>query len=221
MRFFTTALVTLATLTTAVFASTENPITYPSAGDKVVTGQATAIKWTPSTTDKSITLFLRKGESDNLDVIGPICENCPNSGTYTWTPPKTLVAGKDYSIEIRFKSGNNFSPLFQIDSSVTTTISATKKTATTTEASSTTEATTETESSTVHTTTLVPKTEYVNNTVTVTMTGPTTTSRPRTTTSAATTSASGAPDPHNAAGLEKTVSGGLAVVAVAAWALIL
>lgn len=220
MRFFTTALVTLATLTTAVFAA-ENPITYPSAGDKVATGQATTVKWTTTTTDKTVTLILRKGESENLGVIGPICDNCPNSGTYTWTPPKTLVAGKDYSIEIKFQSGNNYSPLFEIDSSVTATTSAPKKTATTTEAS-TTETTTETESSTVYTsTTLVPKTEYVNNTVTVTMTGSTTTSRPRTTTSAATTSASGAPDPHNAAGLEKAVSGGLAVVAVAAWALIL
>lgn len=73
MRFFTATLVVLSTLATAAFAAeNENPLTYPSAGDKLEAGKTIVIKWTPNTDDKEVTLVLRNGDSGNLDTVGSI-----------------------------------------------------------------------------------------------------------------------------------------------------
>lgn len=72
MRFLTATLVALSTLAATVFAQ-ENPITYPSGTDKIGAGQTTVIKWTPTTTDPTVTLGLRKGPSGNLGAPEIIC----------------------------------------------------------------------------------------------------------------------------------------------------
>ena len=73
MRFITVTLVALSTLAATVFAQQENPITYPSAGDKVGAGQDVPIKWTPTTDDSTVTLVWREGPSDNLGPPTTIC----------------------------------------------------------------------------------------------------------------------------------------------------
>ncbi|RPB24727.1 hypothetical protein L211DRAFT_837104 [Terfezia boudieri ATCC MYA-4762] len=239
MRFFTAALVALSTLAATVFAA-ENQITYPGAGDTVQGGQTIVIKWIPDTPDKTVKLVLRKGKSDDLDVSGPICDDCPNSGSYEWTAPKDIVAGKDYSIEIKFNSGVNYSPHFEIDSTVTArtttgTTDTTDTTATATDTATTTTTTTTTEDSTTEastttatsatsstvptTTTLITSTTFYPNTTVALSTTTTTTSKPKTTGTSSTSTGTGAPDPNS--GSAKTVSGGLVAIVVAAWALML
>ncbi|KAF8455687.1 Ser-Thr-rich glycosyl-phosphatidyl-inositol-anchored membrane family-domain-containing protein [Terfezia claveryi] len=227
MRFFTAALLALSTLAATVFAA-ENKITYPGTGDTIQGGETVVIKWTPSTQDKSITLVLREGKSGNLDVIAPICDNCPNTGSFSWTAPKDLVAGKDYSIEIKYNGGVNFSPQFEIVSTVTvrtttgTTATATDTTTTTTTTEASTTTATSATSSTVPTTTtlMTSTTSYPNTTVTVS-TITSTTSKSKTTGTSSTSTGTGAPNPNSASGSGKTVSGGLIAIVAAAWALTL
>lgn len=225
MRFFTAALIALSTLVATVFAA-ENPITYPSAQDKLKPGQTIVIKWTPTTPDKEVSLVFREGPEGNLNTIGPIVDNCPNTGSYSWTVPKGLVAGKDYAIEIKFKGGVNYSPQFEIDSTVTartTTTDTTATTATTTTATTTTKtstANTTTATSTTASNTTLTTTTYVSNT-TVTAPTFTTTSKTRTTDTSSTSTGTGAPNPHSSAGIGKTVSSGLVAIVAAAWALTL
>lgn len=217
MRFFTAALFAISTLAAAVLAQ-QNPIIYPSAGDKLAAGTSVVIKWNPTSTDKQVTLVLRDGESKNLETVGPIVENTDNDGTYTWTVPKNLPAGKNYAIQIVYSTGTNYSPQFEIDSDVTATTTAAKTTTTaattTTKATTTTTTTTDetstTESATSTTLTTSTITSYPNSTVTTTTIS--TTVKPKTTTTKLSTS-TGAPDQKGAAGLGKCISGGLVLVA--------
>ncbi|RPB17939.1 hypothetical protein L211DRAFT_144716 [Terfezia boudieri ATCC MYA-4762] len=94
MRFSTAALVALSTLAAIVFAA-ENQITYPGDGDTVQVGQTIVIKWIPDTKYETVKLFFRKVKSDDLDISGPICDNCPNSGSCEWTVPEVLPASNN------------------------------------------------------------------------------------------------------------------------------
>jgi hypothetical protein len=67
---FSTVLCTVGAFAAAVLAG-ENPIYKPDGSDMVTAGQPYNITWKP-TTDGTITLTLRQGESTNLDTIGVI-----------------------------------------------------------------------------------------------------------------------------------------------------
>lgn len=74
MQFLTTALLAVTALAAAVIAAdnTLNPLIFPSAGDQITAGAPCQIKWTPTSTDKTVTLVLREGDSGALDTLGPI-----------------------------------------------------------------------------------------------------------------------------------------------------
>jgi len=122
MRFFTAALFALSTLAAVAFADNlQNPITYPSSGDTLKPDTPITIKWTPTSSDKTVVLILRKGSDNNLDTVVTITPGTNNNGEYQWTPPKNLPKSSDYSIEIKYSSGSNYSPKFSVDSTVTST----------------------------------------------------------------------------------------------------
>ncbi|RPA74332.1 hypothetical protein BJ508DRAFT_418679 [Ascobolus immersus RN42] len=116
----------------------DNPLSAPTAGDEFKAGKPVTIVWKP-TTEGTITLRLRKGDSNNLDTIQDITKDVPNTGTFTWTPSTKLEGDEDYAIEIIPASGEpNYSPKFALDSngsglsssSTATTLSTSTKTST-------------------------------------------------------------------------------------------
>ncbi|KAI9728268.1 MAG: hypothetical protein M1834_007761 [Cirrosporium novae-zelandiae] len=120
MRFFTLASVCVSALATAVAASssTVNPFKVPTSGYSFTAGSSTTINWTP-TTSGTVTLQLRSGASNNLNSGTTIASSIPNSGSYTWTVPTSIVRGSDYAIEIISDSDTsetNYTPQFVIDS---------------------------------------------------------------------------------------------------------
>lgn len=152
MRFFTAVAVAVASIASFVAAQAPNPITSPTAGDVIEAGKPVTIEWNPTSGGK-ITLTLRSGNGDALTTDATIIEGAPNSGKYTWTPPKDLKGGADYTIEImpagtapNDTTNRNFSPRFSLDSDG----KGLSSTGSTTAAPTTTKATssTETDSST-------------------------------------------------------------------------
>lgn len=210
MRFFTAALFAISALAVAVLAQ-ENPIIYPSAGDKITAGTSVEIKWKPTSTDKQVTLVLRVGDSKKLGTVDTIVKDTPNGGSYTWKVPKTLPKDTTYAIEIVYSTGSNYSPQFEIDSDVTATTTTAAKTSTTAYPTTTEVTTTKNMTATLTTLTTSTVTSYPNSTVTTATIA--TTKAKTTTTSTKTSTSTGAPDPHNAAGLGKSISGGLVLVA--------
>lgn len=67
MRFFTSSLLAIAALASAVFAA-ENPISKPDGSVPLVAGDSVVITWTP-TTSGPITLKLRQGPSGDLKDV--------------------------------------------------------------------------------------------------------------------------------------------------------
>lgn len=63
----------------------------------------------------SVTLNLRKGNDvNNLALDSKIAAGIPNSGSYTWTVPKSLD-GTTYAIEIISGNAANYSPQFEVN----------------------------------------------------------------------------------------------------------
>ncbi|KAI5857718.1 Ser-Thr-rich glycosyl-phosphatidyl-inositol-anchored membrane family-domain-containing protein [Tricharina praecox] len=138
MRFFTTATVALTAFASTVYglaapapatvtapaavptvsgvsvSGGSNPIRQPLGDVALEAGQPFTIKWDANYGDK-VTLILRKGDTDNLDIVVEIVET-ENTGSYTWTPPKELEGDDDYSIQIVAGSATNYSPRFTIKS---------------------------------------------------------------------------------------------------------
>ncbi|TGZ79545.1 hypothetical protein EX30DRAFT_77796 [Ascodesmis nigricans] len=83
---------------TAQKQSGQNPITYPLTGIVGSDGTIT-IEWKP-TTSGTITIELLKGPQINLENLGPILKNADNTGSFTWSVPKSLESyesmPKDY-----------------------------------------------------------------------------------------------------------------------------
>jgi len=67
MRFFTSSLLAIAALASAVLAL-ENPISKPDKSTPLAAGGSVEITWTP-TTSGTITLKLRQGPSNNLNDL--------------------------------------------------------------------------------------------------------------------------------------------------------
>lgn len=183
MRFFTAAAVAVASIASLVAAQAPNPITSPTAGDVIEAGKPVTIAWNPTSGGK-ITLSLRSGDQDALNTDLVIVEDATNSGKYTWTPPKDLPAGKDYTIEIMpagtapdDTTNRNFSPRFELESDGKGISSSRSTTAAPTSTEST---TTETDEATTTDTKTVSETDKPSNTTSTTRTR-TTTAKPTTT----------------------------------------
>ncbi|MCJ1378413.1 SMP-30 gluconolaconase LRE domain protein [Xylographa soralifera] len=119
MRFSLTLFVsTLVAL--ASCQSGPNAFDIPPAGDYLLNaGQPTTFTWS-NLSGSTITLTLRDGPNGDLDAGTVIVANLPNTGTYTYTPPTSIVAGNTYTIEIsndQDPSQTNFTPQFDIISS--------------------------------------------------------------------------------------------------------
>jgi hypothetical protein len=184
MRFFTAAAVAVASIASLVAAQAPNPISSPTAGDVIEAGKPVTIAWNPTSGGK-ITLTLRSGNQNALNTDLVIVEDATNSGKYTWTPPKDLQAGKDYTIEIMpagtapdDTTNRNFSPRFELDSDG----KGISSTGTTTDAPTSTEtSTTETdEATTTETDTETTETDEPTSTTSSTRTR-TTSAKPTTT----------------------------------------
>lgn len=104
----------VAGLVVAASAQSGNPITVPAARQITPAGSPLDIKWEPTTSGK-VSLTLWKGAQTNLQNITNIAENIDNSGSYTWTPPKSLDKAADYAIKLDAADGSfQYSSQFEI-----------------------------------------------------------------------------------------------------------
>ncbi|EOD51683.1 Cell wall beta-glucan synthesis [Neofusicoccum parvum] len=116
MYFPTTTLLTgiIAGLAAVASAQSGNPITVPAAKQINPAGKPFDIKWEP-TTEGKVSITLWKGATTNLQSITNIAENIDNSGTYTWTPPKSLAKAADYALKLDAADGSfQYSSQFEI-----------------------------------------------------------------------------------------------------------
>ncbi|KAL1651417.1 hypothetical protein SLS58_000757 [Diplodia intermedia] len=105
----------------ALASAAENAFIIPTDGFAPVAGKDVQLQWDP-TAGKTVTLVLRSGASSDLKEGSSIAEKIDNSGSYTWSVPKDVVRGSDYTIEIindDDPSETNYFPYFVIDSTVT------------------------------------------------------------------------------------------------------
>src|SRR5271170_2025513 len=119
------------------FAFAENTFTSITGSTNLTPGQPFVITWTTDTSP-TVTLTLRQGDASDLETVGTIAINIPNTGTYTWYPQGTLPAGSDYALEIAGSEGDpNYSHYFGIGGSSAQSSSATASGSTTDSASAT------------------------------------------------------------------------------------
>ncbi|RPA89218.1 hypothetical protein L873DRAFT_703722 [Choiromyces venosus 120613-1] len=118
MRFFTSSLLAIAALASAVFAA-ENPISKPDGSVPLVAGEPVTVTWTP-TTAGPITLKLRQGPSNDLKDLLVVVGAYANSGTFTWTIPADMPSGDNYAFQISDDKTTdvNYTPLLTIKSDV-------------------------------------------------------------------------------------------------------
>ncbi|MCJ1397375.1 SMP-30 gluconolaconase LRE domain protein [Xylographa trunciseda] len=116
---FSVALFVSALAALASCQSGPNAFDIPPAGDYLLhAGQPTTFTWS-NLSGSTVTLTLRDGPNGNLNVGSVIVANLPNTGTYTYTPPTSIVAGNSYTIEIsndQDPTQTNYTPQFDITS---------------------------------------------------------------------------------------------------------
>ncbi|KAL3417641.1 hypothetical protein PVAG01_10651 [Phlyctema vagabunda] len=218
MRFSTSFV--LAALASLVAA--QNPFTFTTLSS-ITAGQPFDITWAPSTGDvQTVTLILRQGDPNNLNTVTTIAAGIENTGSFSWTPPTTLVNGDGYAFEIQNDLNpaiNNYSNQFSISSPNTVTPSSTAAASTSSSAvTSTSVSASTTTGSTTGTSTVSNDSTTSTGTSTGATTGTSSSTTVRTTTtrssSSGTSSASSAPTVSsiNAAGSLKVGTGMLAVV---------
>ncbi|MCJ1351873.1 MAG: hypothetical protein MMC33_001857 [Icmadophila ericetorum] len=204
---FSTILSGVATIASFAFAQTgPNPFKIPVQGYLVTAGQPTTFNWTP-TTSGTVSLQLKDGPNGDLNTVETIAANITNSGTYTWTPASTTVENNSYAIEIiddADPSQVNYTPQFDIISTVHATPTASNSTITAT--GSTTLATISSSGSAVSTST---------GTVTSSSSAATTTAATSASASAQSTTA-----PTGNSGSAVRAGGALLAVALAAFAVL-
>jgi Kre9/KNH-like N-terminal Ig-like domain len=101
------------------------------------------LQWNVTTPGENISLILRQGPSTNILVIGTIADNIPNTGSFEWNIPATLLSNNNYAVQIIVgpaanvanvgPDGYNFTPLLTLVNNNTaintnTTVSATAST---------------------------------------------------------------------------------------------
>lgn len=67
---FSTVFCAVGAFAVAVFAQ-QNPISEPTQATEIIAGKPCMIKWNP-TSEGTISLYLRQGDSKNLGTVGPI-----------------------------------------------------------------------------------------------------------------------------------------------------
>jgi len=156
MRFSTSAALAIAAISSTVYGAAvttssaqptasvapvdggANPIVAPLGNEDIKAGEATTIKWTPTTGD-TVTLILREGtDANDLGTLTTIAANVDNSGSFEWTPSADLVDAGDYSIQITSdRETSNYSPMFSIESDNKASSTSSSSTSTSTASSST------------------------------------------------------------------------------------
>lgn len=119
---FTVACALLSAPFLALAQSTANPFKIPAEGLSATGGQPLKLEWQP-TTQGTITLILRSGNSADLTEGTVIASKIDNDGSYTWTPSNSLTRGTDYTVEIvddDDPSQTNYTPYFTLDTTTTT-----------------------------------------------------------------------------------------------------
>lgn len=72
-------------------APSGNSITKPGLNELVPAGTPYAITWTPTTSKcATVDLILLRGPSENIKYLSTIAEKVDNTGSYSWTPSKSL-----------------------------------------------------------------------------------------------------------------------------------
>lgn len=103
-------------------ADSPNPFKIPAEGLSATGGQALKLEWDP-TTQGTVSLILRSGNSADLTEGTVIASKIDNDGEYTWTPSNSLTRGTDYTVEIvsdADPSQTNYTPYFTLDTTTTT-----------------------------------------------------------------------------------------------------
>ncbi|KAM5457567.1 hypothetical protein MaudCBS49596_000764 [Microsporum audouinii] len=219
----------LAFAAVAAAASMENAFLVPPGGYMFSAGKPTTLNWTP-TTGGTITIKLQMSKDITPGSGTVLGGNLPNSGSFSFVPPSSLIQGKDYTIEIiddTDPSNYNFTPTFTVDgatgsptgSPTTSRGSTTTSEATTTTEESTSSTPTTTRSSTSASTTESSSSDTTMTTITTSASTTTATDSSSTsetdsatdsstpTSSTGAPTGSGAPDPNGAVSL--ALPGGL------------
>lgn len=100
------------------FNKYQNPFTIPRSGFSFKAGEASDINWSP-TTNGTVSIILRSGPSSNFDHGEIVASHVSNTGTYSWTPSKSITLGLNYVLEIVNDDNleqTNYSPYFVINS---------------------------------------------------------------------------------------------------------
>ncbi|CAI7615071.1 hypothetical protein N7533_008920 [Penicillium manginii] len=236
MRFF---IVTSLLAALAAATSTDNDFSNPAGGYSFTAGSSTTLTWDHKV-GSTVTLRLQSGSITTATSGTVIASNIDNTGSFTWTVPKNLVKGKEYTIEIindDDTSEYNFLPYFTVagatgaaststaasttteasttsttEASTTSTSTSTEATTTTTTEASTTEASTTT-TSTAAKTTATTLTKASSSAATTTTSSESTTTASTSSASSSSASASATAVPGNGAGVNRVSSAMLALVA--------
>lgn len=119
----------LLALSTAAGALALNSFTTPIGNETLYAGETFIIRWNNTDGGATVDLFLKKGNSSNLEDALTISTGLENAGAVRWFLPEDIVTGTDYALEIVNKdNGNdiNYSPYFTIiGQNVTSTTSST------------------------------------------------------------------------------------------------
>ncbi|KAL4883654.1 Ser-Thr-rich glycosyl-phosphatidyl-inositol-anchored membrane family-domain-containing protein [Aspergillus karnatakaensis] len=220
---FFVALSAIATLVSA----RENPFNIPGGGYEFAAGEATTLTWDP-TTEGTVTIKLQWGDVLTSSTGSTIVSSIPNSGSYTWSVPSSIVDRPDYTIEIISDSSsesNNYLPRFTVEGAEEAATTTTSSHSTTTTETTTTETETETETSTTSTRTTLTTTTTETPTPTPTSTSTSTETPSSTTTEESSSTSTETPtetptevptvnDDGDNAGMAKRVSGGLLAFAL-------
>ncbi|KAK9480646.1 Ser-Thr-rich glycosyl-phosphatidyl-inositol-anchored membrane family-domain-containing protein [Lipomyces japonicus] len=113
-KFLFSTLLAVASVVSA--ATSVNPISAPASGAILTAGKAFLVEWTASN-NHTVSLFLRQGDSDNLQSVLTIITKLPNTGIVRWTPPTHVYTGYNYVIVIEDDSTGdvNYSGTFTIN----------------------------------------------------------------------------------------------------------
>ncbi|KAK9467315.1 Ser-Thr-rich glycosyl-phosphatidyl-inositol-anchored membrane family-domain-containing protein [Lipomyces arxii] len=165
------ALFVLCTVFAAVLAQAVNPISSPTTGDTLTTGDPFLVQWKASN-NHTVTLSLLRGNSSNLQTVLTIISHLPNTGVVRWTPPTRIYTGYDYTIAITDDSTNdvNYSNQFSINglapvSSTTSSSTTSSSTSSTSSIPSTTSTTSSSSPSSSSTTSSFPGTSSTSPSV--------------------------------------------------------
>lgn len=191
MRFFTS--LAIAAMAAVVSANSKaNPFSIPTDGYTFTTGEATALKWEPTTTG-TISLILQwgavlNGNSGTVIACKPYAQmtqyspdkiltapaNIANDGSYTWNVPSKLAAEPDYTIKIvsdEDSNDYNYIGRFTVEGA---TVSVSSSSASSTATSTSTESSTESSTSATRTSTGTSTSETSASSSSATTSGSTT-----------------------------------------------